>query len=105
MPKAGAKKARSHAKHDSEGRSPVAAMSGRVSRVEAVMQAAQRSGLLKNKNSRMAARISTTLLAQARQRTGMAADTDLIAFALANAALEDDFAEIFKAVRAKVDPP
>jgi hypothetical protein len=34
---------------------------------------------------------------------GIQADTDLIAFALANVALEDEFAEAFKDVRGKVD--
>jgi hypothetical protein len=36
-------------------------------------------------------------------RAGHPSRTDLIAFALANVALEDEFAEAFKDVRGKVD--
>jgi hypothetical protein len=72
-------------------------------RFESVMQAAARSGLLEKKSSRIAGRVSPTLVEQAKRRTGIEADTDLIAFALANVALEDNFAEAFKAARGKVD--
>ena len=72
--------------------------------VEAVMAAAQRSGLLHEKSGRIGGRVSPALVEQAKARTGIAADTDLIEFALANIALEDKFAESFKAVRGKVDP-
>lgn len=73
-------------------------------RFETVMEAAQRSGLLKEKTSRIAGRVSPTLIEQAKRRTGIEADTDLIEFALANVALEDNFAEAFKAARGKIDP-
>ena len=72
-------------------------------RFETVMKAAERSGLLKEKSSRIAGRVSPALVEQAKKRTGIQADTDLIAFALANVALEDDFAEAFKDARGKVD--
>ena len=72
-------------------------------RFEAIMIAAERSGLLKQKSSRIAGRISPALLKQAKKRTGIETDTDLIEFALANIALEDDFAESFKDSRGKVD--
>jgi hypothetical protein len=72
--------------------------------VEAIMQAAQRSGLLGDKSGRIAGRVSPALVARARKRTGIEADTDLIAFALANIALEDDFAEAFKTARGSIDP-
>ena len=68
------------------------------------MEAAERSGLLKEKSSRIAGRVSQALIEQAKRRTGIESDTDLIEFALANIALEDDFAEAFKASRGKVDP-
>jgi hypothetical protein len=71
---------------------------------EAVMEAAERSGLLKEKSSRIAGRVSRALIEQAKRRTGIESDTDLIEFALANVALEDNFAEAFKAARGKVDP-
>lgn len=73
-------------------------------RVEAVMAAAERSGLLHEKSGRIGGRVSPALVEQAKARTGIEADTDLIEFALANVALEDRFAEAFKAGRGKVDP-
>jgi hypothetical protein len=72
-------------------------------RFEAVMAAAEKSGLLKRKSSRIAGRVSPALLEQAKKRTGIEADTDLIEFALANIALEDNFAESFKDSRGKID--
>lgn len=85
------------------------ASSGRVTsvhgtQVEAVMAAAQRSGLLEEKSGRIGGRVSPALVEQAKARTGIEADTDLIEFALANIALDDKFAESFKAVRGTVDP-
>ena len=72
-------------------------------RFESVMEAAERSGLLKEKSSRIAGRVSPALIEQAKRRTGIEADTDLIEFALASVALEDNFAEAFKAARGMVD--
>jgi hypothetical protein len=72
-------------------------------RFEIVMNAAKRSGLLKEKSSRIAGRISPALVRQAKKRTGIEADTDLIEFALANVALEDNFAEAFAEARGRVD--
>src|SRR5262245_19349035 len=71
---------------------------------EAVMEAAQQSGLLEDKSSRISGRVSRALIEQAKRRTGIESDTDLIEFALASIALEDNFAEAFKAARGKVDP-
>lgn len=71
--------------------------------VEAVIAAARRSGLLHQKSGRIGGRVSPALVEQAKARTGIETDTDLIEFALANIALEDRFAESFKAVRGKVD--
>jgi hypothetical protein len=73
-------------------------------RVEAVMAAAQRSGLLQEKSARIGGRVCPALVAEAKARTGIEADTDLIEFALANIALTDKFAEAFKAARGKIDP-
>lgn len=80
------------------------ATSAHVTQVEAVMAAAQRSGLLEEKSGRIGGRVSPALVEQAKARTGIEADTDLIEFALANIALDDKFAESFKAVRGAVDP-
>ncbi len=72
--------------------------------VEAVMAAAERSGLLHEKGGRIGGRVSPALVRQAKAQTGIKTDTDLIEFALASVALEDRFAESFKAVRGTVDP-
>lgn len=74
-----------------------------ATRFEAVMAAAGRSGLLDGKGGRIGGRISPALIEQAKARTGIQTDTDLIAFALASIAVEDRFAEAFKAVRGAVD--
>jgi hypothetical protein len=73
-------------------------------RFEAVMQAAEQSGLLSQKSGRIGGRVSPALVKQAKRQTGIETDTDLIEFALATVALEDNFAEIFRASRGKVDP-
>ncbi|WP_368904532.1 hypothetical protein [Taklimakanibacter lacteus] len=75
----------------------------RAARVEPVIKAAERSGLLNEKDSRIGGRVSRKLIDQAKRRTGIETDTDLIEFALANIALEDRFAEVFKESRGKVD--
>jgi hypothetical protein len=68
------------------------------------MQAAERSGLLGEKSGRIGGRVSSALVRQAKRQTGIDADTDLIEFALATVALEDNFAEVFSKSRGKVDP-
>jgi len=73
-------------------------------RFEAVMQAAEKSGLLNEKGGRIGGRVSPALVRQAKRQTGIETDTDLIEFALATVALEDNFAEVFKESRGKVDP-
>jgi hypothetical protein len=73
-------------------------------RFEAVMKAAEQSGLLSEKSGRIGGRVSAALVKQAKRQTGIEADTDLIEFALATVALEDTFAETFKRSRGKADP-
>jgi len=73
-------------------------------RFEAVMQAAEKSGLLNEKDGRIGGRVSPALVRQAKRQTGIETDTDLIEFALATVALEDNFADVFKESRGKVDP-
>jgi hypothetical protein len=80
---------------------------GRVvskARFEAIMLAAEQSGLLSEKGSRIGGRVSAALVRQAKRQTGIETDTDLIEFALATVALEDNFAEAFKESLGKVDP-
>jgi hypothetical protein len=81
------------------GRLPVS-----KARFEAVMQAAEQSGLLGEKSGRIGGRVSSALVEQAKRQTGIETDTDLIEFALATVALDDNFAEVFKKSRGKVDP-
>ncbi|MFO1112404.1 MAG: hypothetical protein U1E35_00480 [Rhodospirillales bacterium] len=73
-------------------------------RFEAVMRAAEQAGLLNEKSGRIAGRVSPALVEQAKRQTGIHTDTDLIEFALATVALEDNFAEVFRESRGKVDP-
>jgi len=67
------------------------------------MDAARQSGLLGEKDGRIAGRVSPALVRQAKRQTGIETDTDLIEFALATVALEDHFADAFKEARGKVD--
>lgn len=73
-------------------------------RHKAVLSAAEKSGLLGEKSARIGGRISPALLEQAKKQTGISTDTDLIEFALANVALEDEFSNAFDKVRGTVDP-
>lgn len=73
-------------------------------RFEAVMQAAEQSGLLDEKTGRIGGRVSPALVEQAKRQTGIETDTDLIEFALASVALDDNFAEAFKGARGKIEP-
>lgn len=70
----------------------------------AVMLAAERQGLLKDKSGRISGRVSPALIAKAKKRTGIKGDSELIAYALAQLALEDDFAETMRRLRGTVDP-
>lgn len=73
-------------------------------RVEAVLGAARSSGLLGEKSARIGGRVSPELLAEARKRTGLESDSDLIEFALAGLAIDDDFPTSFRRLDSTVDP-
>lgn len=73
-------------------------------RFEAVMKAAEQSGLLGEKSKRIGGRISPALIEQAKKHTGIETDTDLIEFALANVALDDNFGTTFRKTQGTVDP-
>lgn len=72
--------------------------------VAAVMALAQATGLTVTKDSRISGRVSSELIERAKARTGLESDTELVEFALANLAVEDDFIEVFRAMRGTVDP-
>ena len=67
------------------------------------MKAAESSGLLGEKSGRISGRVNRALIEQAKKQTGIESDTDLIEFALATVALRDDFVEVFRRSRGKVD--
>jgi hypothetical protein len=48
--------------------------------------------------------VRVEVVRQARRQTGIVTDTNLIEFALASIALEDNFAETFRESRGKIDP-
>ena len=73
-------------------------------RVEAVMEHARHTGLFSDKDRRIAGRVSAHLVDRAKERTGIRSDTELLAFALANIALEDNFADTFAEMAGTVDP-
>ena len=75
-----------------------------VARFEAVMKAAEHSGLLGEKSARIGGRISSALVEKAKKKTGIRTDTELIEFALANVALDDNFGQTFEKTRGTVDP-
>ncbi|RWP66021.1 hypothetical protein [Mesorhizobium sp.] len=83
---------------------PKAAAKIQIARINAVLQRAEESGLRAEKTGRIAGRVSADLIKQAKARTGLASDTELVEFALANVALEDNFAETFRKTRGTVDP-
>jgi hypothetical protein len=99
LPKAGAARTKVTRRDTTAGQFVVS-----KARFEAVMRAAEQSGLLSEKSSRIGGRVSPALVRQAKRQTGIATDTDLIEFALATVALEDNFAEAFKKARGRVDP-
>lgn len=60
-------------------------------RRDKVVAAAQEAGLLKGERSSIGARIPKPLVDAARERTGLSSITEIVEYALAKVALEDDF--------------
>jgi len=56
-----------------------------------VIDTARQLGLLGGENGRIGGRIRRGLIAAAKEKSGIAADTELLEYALARVALEDDF--------------
>jgi hypothetical protein len=56
-----------------------------------VIETAERAGLLRGENGRIAGRVRATLIQTAKERSGLTSDTELLEYALAKVALEDDF--------------
>lgn len=57
----------------------------------AVLETALKLGLLGGENRRIGGRVCRDLVAAAKKKTGITSDTELIEYALAEVALEDDF--------------
>lgn len=64
-----------------------------VKRKEAVMRAAAEQGLLGPKGPHVGARLPPELVARAKQVTGIEGTTELLTYALATVASEDDYGE------------
>ncbi len=73
-------------------------------RVHSVMRAADQAGILGEKSHRIGGRISPALVEQAKKQTGIEADSDLIEFALASIALDDNFGRVLREVDGTVSP-
>ena len=69
---------------------PETAPSG-AARRRSVVAAAEAAGLLGGGNSALGARVPRQLVMRAKERSGIASTTDLVEYALAKVALEDDF--------------
>lgn len=72
-------------------------------RRRAVMDAVRKIGLLDGESSRIGGRIRRDLIAAAKIKSGIESDTELLEYALARVALEDDFGA--KLVRRKGQIP
>src|ERR1700736_1340745 len=73
-------------------------------RFDAIMRGAEKARVRNGKGGRTGGRVSPAWVRQAKRQTGIETDTDLIEFALATVALEDNFADVFKESRGKIDP-
>lgn len=67
------------------------ALENAVARQRTVVETAKAAGLLAGDNSALGARIPRRLITRAKERSGIASTTDLVEYALAKVALEDDF--------------
>lgn len=61
------------------------------SRRRRVLDSARQLGLLDGENGRIGARIRLDLVAAAKEKSGIVSDTELLEYALAKVAIEDDF--------------
>lgn len=78
------------------------AKSGDNRRRKVVLATVKDAGLLVGESSRIAARIRKPLIEAARARSGIKSDTELLEYALACVALEDNFGEKLLELRGTV---
>jgi len=76
-----------------------------AAKAKAVERLAREKGLLKRggKSRIVTARLTEDLIAEAKRRTGLDSDSELIRIAVANLALGDDFGEWLIAQRGRLD--
>lgn len=74
----------------------------RRERLAATMQAADERGLLGTKDRQLGGRFSEALVEEAKRVSGITEHTELLTYALAKVALEDDFAEYLLARQGQV---
>jgi hypothetical protein len=72
--------------------------------VASIMADAKDQGLFDTKESRITARVSARLIAEAKARTGIESDSELVKFAIAQLAVEDPFKKAFRELEGTVDP-
>ncbi len=72
------------------------------SRQAAVTAAAEAAGLTAGARDQIGARIPSRLLAAAKTRTGLSSNTDVLEYALAKVALEDDFGPRLLALKGSI---
>lgn len=71
-------------------------------RRNAVLKTVKEAGLLNGARGRIAGRIRKQLVKAAKVRSGIKSDTDLLEYALARVALEDDFGQKLAAREGRV---
>ena len=71
-------------------------------RRNAVLRAATEEGLLAGTTGRIAGRVRQQLIDAAHARSGIESDTELLEYALARVALEDDFGQKLIALKGSV---
>jgi hypothetical protein len=69
-----------------------------------VMAAAKAAGLLSGDNDALGARVPRQLVARAKERSGIGSTTELVEYALAKVALEDDFGGKLVARKGTIPP-
>ena len=72
--------------------------------VRQTLHAAIRKGLIGSKDERITARLSHALIEQTKCQTGIKGDTELLEFALATVALEDNLPAAMAKLEGTVDP-
>jgi hypothetical protein len=73
-------------------------------KIEERTRSAKQQGLLNGKTRIISGRIPESLIAAAKENTGIKSDTELLKHALANIAVEDDYMGWIWSKRGSIDP-